>query len=248
MRQPPLRRRRILRLHPHRTALTGKQRDAETGNDYFGARYYASTMGRFLSPDWSAKVEPVPYAKLGDPQSLNLYDYMLDNPLGGVDADGHNAKCKGTICTTGINNFKRLQGKQQAQQQKPSLFQKLVGAIHSWAVANGHTALAGVLTRYMGTGEAATALKTGKIPNVGRDLTPRPTHLTPDKPMRDPVEVQKRYSLPEQPTHRATVPDERVPNARVPEAGPTTEGGGSQVVTDDEIQVDPGEITGLDIF
>jgi hypothetical protein len=30
-------------------------------------------MGRFMSPDWSAKVEPVPYAKLDDPQSLNLY-------------------------------------------------------------------------------------------------------------------------------------------------------------------------------
>jgi hypothetical protein len=30
---------------------TGKERDSESGNDYFGARYYASTMGRFLSPD-----------------------------------------------------------------------------------------------------------------------------------------------------------------------------------------------------
>ena len=69
--------------------FTGKERDTESGNDYFGARYYASTMGRFLSPDWSAKVEPVPYAKLDDSQSLNLYDYMLNNPLGGVDADGH---------------------------------------------------------------------------------------------------------------------------------------------------------------
>jgi hypothetical protein len=42
-----------------------------------------------MSPDWSAKVEPVPYAKLDDPQSLNLYLYMLNNPLSGVDADGH---------------------------------------------------------------------------------------------------------------------------------------------------------------
>jgi RHS repeat-associated protein len=73
--------------HPSR--FTGKERDAESGNDYFGARYYASTMGRFLSPDWSAKVEPVPYAKLDNPQSLNLYTYMLDNPLSGVDPDGH---------------------------------------------------------------------------------------------------------------------------------------------------------------
>jgi len=41
---------------------TGKERDAESGNDYFGARYYGSAMGRFMSPDWSAKIEPVPYS------------------------------------------------------------------------------------------------------------------------------------------------------------------------------------------
>ena len=56
--------------------------------DYFGARYYASTMGRFLSPDWSAKVVPVPYAKLGNPQSLNLYAYVGNNPLTRFDPDG----------------------------------------------------------------------------------------------------------------------------------------------------------------
>ena len=28
--------------------FTGKERDTESGNDYFGDRYYASTMGRFL--------------------------------------------------------------------------------------------------------------------------------------------------------------------------------------------------------
>ena len=69
--------------------FTGKERDSESGNDYFGARYYASTMGRFLSPDWSAKVEPVPYAKLDNPQSLNLYAYVLNNPLSRIDRDGH---------------------------------------------------------------------------------------------------------------------------------------------------------------
>ena len=31
--------------------FTGKERDSESGNDYFGARYYASSMGRMLSPD-----------------------------------------------------------------------------------------------------------------------------------------------------------------------------------------------------
>ncbi len=69
--------------------FTGKERDTESGLDYFGARYYASSMGRFMSPDWSAKEEPVPYAKLDDPQSLNLYGYVGNNPLSRTDADGH---------------------------------------------------------------------------------------------------------------------------------------------------------------
>ena len=74
---------------PDNRYFTGKERDAESGNDYFGARYYSSAMGRFMSPDWSAKVEPVPYAKMDDPQSLNLYAYVQNNPLTNRDADGH---------------------------------------------------------------------------------------------------------------------------------------------------------------
>lgn len=75
--------------YPTEHHFTGKERDAESGNDYFGARYYASSVGTFLSPDWSAKEEPVPYAKLDNPQTLNLYQYLRNNPLGGVDPDGH---------------------------------------------------------------------------------------------------------------------------------------------------------------
>jgi len=69
--------------------FTGKERDTESGNDYFEARYYSSAIGRFMSPDWSAKLEPVPYAVLVDPQSLNLYAYVRNNPLSSVDPDGH---------------------------------------------------------------------------------------------------------------------------------------------------------------
>lgn len=50
-------------------------------------------MGRFMSPDWSAQEEPVPYAKLDDPQSLNLYSYELNNPLSKADPDGHCPFC-----------------------------------------------------------------------------------------------------------------------------------------------------------
>jgi RHS repeat-associated protein len=69
--------------------FTGKERDAETGLDYFGARYLSSAQGRWMSPDWSAAPEPIPYADLTDPQSLNLYGYMRNNPLAHPDVDGH---------------------------------------------------------------------------------------------------------------------------------------------------------------
>jgi RHS repeat-associated protein len=79
--------------------FTGKERDAESGLDYFGARYYTSAMGRFLSPDWSAKVEPVPYAKLDDPQSLNLYSYVRNNPMSRTDPTGHATCANPPSCT-----------------------------------------------------------------------------------------------------------------------------------------------------
>src|SRR5258708_1228274 len=72
-----------------RQQFTAKERDAETGLDYFGARYFSGAQGRFTSPDWSASPQPIPYADLSDPQSLNLYAYVRNNPLRTADADGH---------------------------------------------------------------------------------------------------------------------------------------------------------------
>lgn len=62
--------------------FTGKERDTESGNDYFGARYYASSMGRFMSPDeFGGHTE--------DPQTLNRYSYVANNPLSRSDPTGH---------------------------------------------------------------------------------------------------------------------------------------------------------------
>jgi RHS repeat-associated protein len=68
---------------------TGKERDAETGLDFFLARYYSAAEGRFITPDWSSRPEPVPYARLDNPQTLNLYAYVKNNPLRYTDPDGH---------------------------------------------------------------------------------------------------------------------------------------------------------------
>lgn len=67
----------------------GKERDTETNNDDFGARYYSSALGRWLSADWSAVPVPVPYANLTNPQTLNLYAMVRDNPESFADLDGH---------------------------------------------------------------------------------------------------------------------------------------------------------------
>jgi RHS repeat-associated protein len=73
--------------------FTGKERDNESGNDYFGARYYASFMGRWMSPDpVFATVD-----RLADPQQWNMYTYSRNNPLSITDPSGldFNLTCSG---------------------------------------------------------------------------------------------------------------------------------------------------------
>ena len=74
---------------PNRYKFTGKERDSESGLDNFGARYYGSSLGRFMTPDWASRPSPVPYASVADPQTLNLYSYVLNNPLSKTDPNGH---------------------------------------------------------------------------------------------------------------------------------------------------------------
>ena len=88
--------------------FTGKEHDTESGNDYFGARYYNSSTGRFLSPDWSAIPAAVPYADLTNPQSLNLYSYVRNNPLSRVDPDGHCGSSNSTADWMCHNGFRKL--------------------------------------------------------------------------------------------------------------------------------------------
>jgi len=96
---------------PSPNFFTSKERDAETasspggldGLDYFGARYNASNLGRFMSPDWSRDPDAVPYADFRGPQSLNLYSYVRNNPLNRTDPDGHKQVCTSkTTSSAGI--------------------------------------------------------------------------------------------------------------------------------------------------
>ncbi len=64
--------------------FTGQRRDASAGLMYYGARYYDSVLGRFVSAD-----TVVPSA--ANPQSLNRYAYAYNNPLRYIDPTGHDA-------------------------------------------------------------------------------------------------------------------------------------------------------------
>ncbi|MGH9967444.1 MAG: RHS repeat-associated core domain-containing protein, partial [Pyrinomonadaceae bacterium] len=65
------------------TFLTQKERDNETGLDFFEARYYASTQGRFTSVD-ALLSSGIP----DEPQSWNRYSYTINNPLKYIDPSG----------------------------------------------------------------------------------------------------------------------------------------------------------------
>jgi hypothetical protein len=99
-------------------------------------------MGRWLSPDWSAKEDPVPYAKLDDPQSLNLYQYVLNNPLSHSDDDGHEI----IYMTTGPNAL-----------QNEQVVRDSVTAI----LANPNTA--GNLSGYVGKGNPDLVIMNGDL-------------------------------------------------------------------------------------
>jgi len=64
--------------------FTGKERDTESGLDYFGSRYYSNGLSRFTSPDL-----PLIDQHPGDPQSWNLYTYVRNNPLRFTDPTGN---------------------------------------------------------------------------------------------------------------------------------------------------------------
>src|SRR5215213_3481762 len=79
--QDPLARRSVSFNYPF---LTSKERDVETGLDYFMARYYSSTLGRFTSID---PYNPILHSEdatdfvtyLSQPQNWNRYAYVLNN-------------------------------------------------------------------------------------------------------------------------------------------------------------------------
>ncbi|MEE8583491.1 MAG: RHS repeat-associated core domain-containing protein, partial [Acidobacteriota bacterium] len=75
----------------HVRKFTEKERDPESGLDYFGARYCDSITGRFLSVD-----PALGSADPGAPQTWNRYAYVINNPMIFIDPDGRDLQFSGT--------------------------------------------------------------------------------------------------------------------------------------------------------
>ncbi|MGH9853263.1 MAG: RHS repeat-associated core domain-containing protein, partial [Blastocatellia bacterium] len=94
-----------------RKKFTSKERDDETGLDYFGARHYSSIQGRFTSADLPV-VDLVP----ANPQSMNRYAYVRNNPCSNIDPNGRCSAPAGLkrgqvgICVEAFIATKRLPG------------------------------------------------------------------------------------------------------------------------------------------
>jgi len=72
--------------------FTGKERDAETGLDFFGARYFSGAQGRFTSVDPAFES-----GILELPQTWNRYSYVYNRPTFATDPDGRCPICVGAL-------------------------------------------------------------------------------------------------------------------------------------------------------
>ncbi len=78
--------------YDERFKFTGKERDDETGYDFFGARYYASSLPLWLSVDPLADKYP----------HISPYAYCAWNPIKYVDPDGKWVETAWDIANIGI--------------------------------------------------------------------------------------------------------------------------------------------------
>lgn len=119
--------------------FTGKERDTETGNDYFGARFYENNLGRFTSPDSTAYVKPI------NPQSFDLYGYAINNPLLYVDPTGNRV------------SLANCRDKQQCVQVITAAAELPKGVTATWD-KNGNLVLKGDISKIKG-GNAARLMQ-----------------------------------------------------------------------------------------
>jgi len=254
---------------------SGKERD-ETGLDYFGARYFSGAMGRFTNADapFADQHQENPQSwnlyQYGYNNPLSNLDvdgrsvwtkiakvgWKLIKTGNAAAAFAGNIQDARTVFDSDASTGSRIwAGVSLASEILPISIGdakdagRILGLTDDAVDAGKQVVKHGddaTVTRYMGPGEAEVVKKSGSVPNVNQDGDFRPTHVTTDAPLDSSSAAKKAYELQESPTHRVTVPADRVGNLSVaPDGRLTTSGGGSQAVTSKPIKVDPDELKKL---
>ena len=136
-----------------RHKFTSKERDKESGLDYFGARYYSSTQARFTG------VDPLDEsAVLTMPQSWNRYNYVLNNPLNIIDPDGMGWVRRGSnvFWDWGVSSdeqAKKKYGKNAEFIPEGTIVVVLKGSTGRYADLIGHNVILGVAGRLIDQGK-----------------------------------------------------------------------------------------------
>lgn len=134
---------------------TDQEEDPETGLYYYGARYYDTGVGRFMSQDPAVYDERL-FENLKDPQSLNAYSYVRNNPVKYTDPSGEewqdmNAKEKKLTIKHPIAAIKVFISKNYAENATYNKFGKSFETFHNnEADAYRHAAWAAKLTQLVG--------------------------------------------------------------------------------------------------
>ncbi len=135
-------------LDPLKPGFTGKDRDGETGLDYFGARYMSAAQGRFTSAD-----APFADQNPADPQSWNLYLYVRNNPIIFVDPTGQRIELTGA---TEEERRKQLAAIQEAVGEEAG--QRLT--IHGDKKTGFYVGITGDLSKFRDINPVASAFAT----------------------------------------------------------------------------------------
>jgi RHS repeat-associated protein len=182
-----------------RQKFTSKERDNETGLDYFGARYYSSTLGRFTSIDPMG----VKFTRLIDPQQLNRYAYARNNPLKYSDPDGCDLKLapglkKGDadrLMKAAIKIYRKESGRAAIDRLEKS---DIIFTIGTGRLPDRVNLMAGVIAENFGATERVNVkgdldAKTGKVTQIDRNSGE--VHITLDLEKRDNAQSAYEHGL-----------------------------------------------------
>jgi RHS repeat-associated protein len=209
-------------------SLIFDNRDA-SGLYYRRERYYDSDKGRFTQED-----------PIGLAGGVNVYGYGGGDPLSYSDPYG-------LCCAPGSPTPRTRPTSAVAHTRRIGLFGSLLDPLGAWVDRNrplltmialdiANRGMAGVQmspegTRYMGPGEAGVVERTNEIPNTTAQGRPKIIHYTTDEPVTSASEAQRRYKLPEAPTHMCRFPLCNVTND-VPPEGPVAPGATQRATSD----------------